>query len=179
MIIYFKYDVTKMSNQDVENVLKMAEYKLGSIDTFIYCVGKSQPVMFITSDVDKFYSHMESNFFSAVKFLLPVANRMVRRKQPGRICLVGDPTATQSTIPGMTPYACSKASLEKLALQLKAELEPHGIRVHYFLPPAMHTEFFQKQKKVYPWVTEKLMKNRRPCHPSYAATQLMNGFSMN
>lgn len=114
---------------------------MGPIEMVIFCAARSEPVMFISSDLNKFQSHMELNFFGAVKFLTPIAKKMVSRRQQGRICIVGDPSATQSTIPGMTPYACSKAALECLAFQMRAELAAHGIRVHYFLPPPMPTKF--------------------------------------
>ena len=139
---------------EIENLIRTAEKFFGSIEMVVFCVGKSEPVMFITSDLDKYQSHMEVNFFSAVKFLKPVTQRMVIRKTQGRICIVGDPTATQSTIPGMTPYACSKSALETLAMQLRAELNAHGINVHYFLPPPMSTKFLFEQKRVYPLVTK-------------------------
>ena len=71
--------------------------------------------MFITSDLNKFKNHMDVNFYSVIKFLIPISKRMVLRKTHGRICLVGDSNVTQSAIPGMTPYACSKIALEQLA----------------------------------------------------------------
>lgn len=139
LVRYFNEDVSTMESYEVEKLLKKAEHYFGSIETIFYCPARSEPVMFISSDLNKFKNHMDLNFFSAIKFLLPISKRMVLRKTQGRICVVGDSLATQSTIPGMTPYACSKAALEQLALQLNSELQVHGIKVHYFLPPAMKT----------------------------------------
>jgi NAD(P)-dependent dehydrogenase (short-subunit alcohol dehydrogenase family) len=65
---------------DVERLMRTAEMYFGSIEMVVFCVGKSEPVMFISSDLDKFQSHMDVNFFSAVKFLIPVTQRMVIRK---------------------------------------------------------------------------------------------------
>lgn len=79
----------------------------------------------------------------------------------------------------MTPYACSKSALEQLALQLRSELEAHGIKVHYFLPPPMQTNFVEQQKNVYPLVTKNLLKNQRYQHPEKVAQKLMRGISMN
>lgn len=64
---------------------------------------------------------------------------MCNRKTPGRIVIVGDPLVSHYIIPGMSPYACSKAALEQLAYQIKVELEAHDIKIHYFLPPPMET----------------------------------------
>jgi len=142
-IQYFKGDITYMETYEVERLIRAAERNLGTVEMVIYCVAKSEPVMFISSDLDKFKSHMEQNFFSAIKFLLPIAKRMVLQKTQGRICIIGDPVASQSAIPGMSPYACSKIALEQLALQMNAELQVHGIKVHYFLPPPMETKFLE------------------------------------
>lgn len=82
---------------------------------------------------------MDLNYLGAVKIIQPIAKRMHYRKTQGRIVLIGDPVQSHYAIPGMSPYACSKAALEQLAYQLKAELEPHDIKIHYFLPPPMDT----------------------------------------
>ena len=65
----------------------------------------------------------------------------------------------------MTPYACSKGALDQLAFQLKAELEVHGIKVHYFMPPPMSTQFLKTETKLLPLVTKNLFANRREIHP--------------
>lgn len=69
-----------METFEVERLIRAAESYMGTIEMVIYCVAKSEPVMFISSDLDKFKSHMEVNFFSAVKFILPIAKRMVIQK---------------------------------------------------------------------------------------------------
>ena len=60
----------------------------------IYCAASSEPVMFISSDLNKFRNQMNINFFSAVKFLIPITKRMVLRRHQGRVCMVGDSNAT-------------------------------------------------------------------------------------
>ena len=141
LIRYFNEDIMNMDHFQVEKLIRKAEKYFGTIEMFIFCAATSEPVMFISSDLNKFKNHMDLNFFCAVKFLIPISKRMVLRKTQGRIVLVGDSTVTQSTIPGMTPYACSKVAVEQLAFQLRSELDAHGIKVHYFLPPAMNTVF--------------------------------------
>lgn len=79
-IRYFREDVTNMEGYEVEKLIRQAEKYLGSIEMFIYCAAKSEPVMFLSSDLNKFKSHMDLNFFSSVKFLIPIAKRMVLRK---------------------------------------------------------------------------------------------------
>ena len=69
-----------METFEVDKLIKTSERFMGTIEMVIYCVAKSEPVMFISSDLDKFKSHMEVNFFSAIKFILPIAKRMVLQK---------------------------------------------------------------------------------------------------
>ena len=66
---------------------------------------------------------MDLNYLGALKFVLPIAKRISLRKSSGRIVLIGDPMVSHYAIPGLTPYACSKAAVEQLAFQLRAELE--------------------------------------------------------
>ena len=61
---------------------------------------------------------------------------------------------------------------------MKAELDPHDIKVHYFMPPPMDTNLLQEQKKMYPLVTRILMKNQTCVNPENAAALLMRGISM-
>ena len=82
---------------------------------------------------------MDLNFYGVLNFVHPIAKRMVIRREGGRIALIGDPTCTEKTIPGMGAYSASKGALEQLAHQLRAELESYEIKVHYFLPPPMDT----------------------------------------
>jgi len=93
--------------------------------------------------------------------------------------MIGDPVASQSAIPGMSPYACSKIALEQFALQMNAELLVHGIKVHYFLPPPMETKFLKDQIKSYPPPTREIMKNTRKSSAGLAAKSFMNSISMN
>jgi short-subunit dehydrogenase len=112
LIRYVNRDITTMESPEVERLIKKAEKYFGAVEMLIFCPALSEPVMFLSSDLDKFRNHMDLTFFCAVKFVIPVSKRMVLRKTKGRICLIGDSSATQRTVPGMTPYACSKAALE-------------------------------------------------------------------
>ena len=105
--------------------------------------------MFLSSDISSFRHHMDLNFYAVLNFVHPIAKRMVNRRKGGRIALIGDPTVTEKTIPGMGAYACSKGALEQFAFQLKAELDTYGIKVHYFLPPLMDTPMLKQQRKFY------------------------------
>ena len=110
----------------------------------VCCAAVSKPAMFLSSDITSFHHHMDLNFYAVLNFVHPIAKKMVHRGQGGRIALIGDPTVTEKTIPGMAAYACSKGAIEQLAFQLKAELETYHIKVHYFLPPLMDTPMLKQ-----------------------------------
>ena len=78
----------------------------------ICCAAMSKPAMFLQSELDMYKYHMELNYIGVLKFILPIAKRMSDRRSQGRICLVGDPVASQHAIPGITPYAASKSAVE-------------------------------------------------------------------
>ena len=69
-----------METYEVEKLIRNAEKYFGNIEMIIFCAARSNPVMFISSDLDKFKSHMDINFFCVIKFLIPIAKRMVINK---------------------------------------------------------------------------------------------------
>ena len=69
----------------------------------------------------------------------------------------------------MGAYACSKGAIEQLAFQLKAELETHAIKVHYYLPPRMDTPLLKQQKEFYILPTKALLGYKRTITPEEAS----------
>ena len=121
---------------------------------------------------------MDLNFYGVLNFVHPIAKRMVIRREGGRIALIGDPTCTEKTIPGMGAYAASKGALEQLAHQLRAELKSYEIKVHYFLPPLMDTPLLKQQREFYILQTKVLLGNRSAISPDEAAQIFFQGISM-
>jgi len=121
---------------------------------------------------------MDTNFYGTLKFIHPIAKRMTLRRTQGRIVLVGDPNANQYVLPGFAPYACSKAALEQLAYQLRAELDVHEIKVHFFLPQPMKTKLFSEQQKQYPLILQHLLKGVKPGPAEAMAVRMLRGIQM-
>lgn len=141
-------DLSELSSRQVERLINDIEKLYNRpIDMIVCCAAQSKPAMFITSEISSFVHHMDLNFYAVLNFVHPIAKRMEKRGKGGRIVLIGDPTMTEKTIPGMAAYACSKAALEQLAYSLRAELESYNIKVHYFLPPLMDTPMLKKQRE--------------------------------
>jgi NAD(P)-dependent dehydrogenase (short-subunit alcohol dehydrogenase family) len=68
--------------------------------------------MFLSSEPEQFRHHIDLNFHGVLKIIHPIAKRMALRRSHGRIVIVGDSIQSHYAIPGMSPYACSKAALE-------------------------------------------------------------------
>ena len=93
-------------------MLRISENKYGPIEMVICCAAMSKPAMFLHSDFDQYKHHMELNYLGVIKVVLPIVKRMHHRKTQGRVVLIGDPLASHYSLPGMAPYACSKAAVE-------------------------------------------------------------------
>ena len=93
-------------------MLDKIEQQFGDIDMIVCCAAMSKPAMFLSSEISSFRHHMDMNFFAVLNFIKPIAKKMITRGRGGRIALVGDPTVTEKTIPGMGAYACSKGAIE-------------------------------------------------------------------
>jgi|LauGreDrversion4_2_1035121.scaffolds.fasta_scaffold846325_1 NAD(P)-dependent dehydrogenase (short-subunit alcohol dehydrogenase family) len=150
-------------------ILQEAEKMYGPIEMVVCCAAISKPAMFLSSEVSSYRHHMDLNFFGVLNFIHPIVKRMVIRRNGGRIAIVGDPTVVEKAIPGMGAYACSKGALEQLAYQLKAELEPYNIKVHYFLPNLMETPMLKQQREFYILPTKLLLGNKQTITPEEAA----------
>ena len=165
LINYVAADLSELSFREVERVINQIEKLYGKIDMVVCCAAVSKPAMFLSSDITSFHHHMDLNFYAVLNFVHPIAKKMVHRGQGGRIALIGDPTVTEKTIPGMAAYACSKGAIEQLAFQLKAELETYHIKVHYFLPPLMDTPMLKQQQAFYILPTKTLLLNKSLISP--------------
>lgn len=105
-------DLSELKSRQVERLITEIENLSGPIDMIVCCAAISKPAMFLTSEISSFRHHMDLNFYAVLNFVHPIAKRMVLRGRGGRIALIGDPTVTEKTIPGMAAYACSKGAIE-------------------------------------------------------------------
>jgi len=171
-------DIDELRPEEVDIIIQAAERNYGPIEMVICCAAISKPALFLQSDYKSYMNHMNVNYLGVLKMVLPIAKRMVYTKTQGRIVIVGDPLTSHYNVPGMSPYACSKAALEQLAYSIKTELEPQDIKVHYYLPPPMDSVLYGMQRKNYPLITRCLMKNYAPLTSDYGAQTLLRGISM-
>jgi NAD(P)-dependent dehydrogenase (short-subunit alcohol dehydrogenase family) len=81
----------------------------------------------------------ETNFFGTLRTLRAVLPGL-RERRGGRIVLVGS-LAGRAPIPFQAHYSASKAALDALALALRNELRPFGVRVSLVEPGDIRTAF--------------------------------------
>ena len=105
-------DLSELKKRQVDRLLADIESMYGPIEMVVCCAAISKPAMFLSAEISSFRHHMDLNFYAVLNFVHPIAKRMVLRGEGGRIALIGDPTVTEKTIPGMAAYACSKGAIE-------------------------------------------------------------------
>ncbi|HEX2933053.1 MAG TPA: SDR family NAD(P)-dependent oxidoreductase, partial [Candidatus Binatia bacterium] len=127
----FQADVTQ--KDQVENMLKAAEQKLGSIDVLVnnayfpFEVGQLHELSW--ESFHRAVEHELSAFHLCVRACLPA----MREKKAGRIIVVSTRLA-QQPLPRMGAYAAAKSALESMANTMAIELGPLGIAVNVVTP---------------------------------------------
>jgi NAD(P)-dependent dehydrogenase (short-subunit alcohol dehydrogenase family) len=84
-------------------------------------------------------AQFEVNFFGTLRTLRAVVPGL-RERHDGRVALVGS-LAGRAPIPFQAHYSASKAAIDALALALRNELHPFGIRVSLVEPGDIRTAF--------------------------------------
>ncbi|HEY5656634.1 MAG TPA: SDR family NAD(P)-dependent oxidoreductase [Myxococcota bacterium] len=84
-------------------------------------------------------AQFETNFFGTLRTLRAVLPGM-RERSAGRVVLVGS-LAGRAPIPFQAHYSASKAAIDALALALRNELHPLGVRVSLVEPGDFRTAF--------------------------------------
>ena len=123
---------------DIENGVKQAAGRLGSIDIAIHnacrCTFMSEP----DSDYDAYRDVMDVNFFGALRLAKTVLPYM-REQKEGRIIFTSSGVGVTG-FENISPYAATKGAIESLAKCLEIENEEYGISFHLFHPPLTDTD---------------------------------------
>ena len=118
---------------DIENGVKQAAGRFGSIDIAIHnacrCTFMSEP----DSDYDVYRDVMDVNFFGALRLAKTVLPYM-REQKEGRIIFTSSGVGVTG-FENISPYAATKGAIESLAKCLEIENEEYGISFHLFHPP--------------------------------------------
>ena len=110
---------------DIENEVKQAAGRFGSIDIAIHnacrCTFMSEP----DSDYDVYRDVMDVNFFGALRLAKTVLPYM-REQKEGRIIFTSSGVGVTG-FENISPYAATKGAIESLAKCLEIENEEYGI----------------------------------------------------
>ena len=127
----FQADVTQ--KDQVENMVKAAEQKLGAIDVLVnnayfpFEVGQLHELSW--ESFHRAVEHELSAFYNCVQVCLPA----MKEKKAGRIIVISSRLA-QQPLPKMGAYAAAKSALESMANTMAIELGPLGIAVNVVTP---------------------------------------------
>uniref|UniRef100_A0A8B9C3B5 3-dehydrosphinganine reductase n=1 Tax=Anser brachyrhynchus TaxID=132585 RepID=A0A8B9C3B5_9AVES len=118
VVLCISVDVSKDYEQ-VENVLKQAQEKLGPVDLLVNCAGTSVTGKFEAIEVNSFERLMAVNYLGSVYPSRAVISTMKERRM-GRIVFVSS-QAGQLGLFGYTAYSPTKFALRGLAEALQME----------------------------------------------------------
>lgn len=135
-----RLDVMDMAS--VEEALKQANEKFGTIDILVNNAGHGYRSSIEEGEVDAVNELFQTNFFGPVELIKKVLPDM-REKKAGAIINVTSIAGVRSAV-GSGYYAASKAALELASEGLAQEVEPLGIKVLIVEPGAFRTNFYKE-----------------------------------
>jgi len=117
---------------EVEAAVDQVEAEVGPLHTVVAVAGFAHLDLATRVPADRFRAVVDTNLTGAFLLARAGARRMVKRRA-GRIILIGS-VAGHWGVPGVTPYAASKAGLAGLARSLAREVGPRNITVNVVAP---------------------------------------------
>lgn len=142
-ITHLTADVTDPS-QVREAVRRVADME-GQIDLLVSNAGFGISGAVEFTDPKEAFAQIDVNFFGALHCVQAVLPHM-RAKKQGHIVLVSS-VAAPIAIPFQSFYSASKAAINSLALALRNEVKPFGIRVCAVMPGDVRTGFTAARRK--------------------------------
>ncbi len=113
--------------------------KSSGIDALVCNAGSGSFGSIEEMPLDVARAQLEVNFFGTLRTLRAVLPGL-RERRGGRVVLVGS-LAGRAPIPFQAHYSASKAAIDALALALRNELHPFGVRVSLVEPGDIRTAF--------------------------------------
>lgn len=144
VVLCISVDVSQDYNQ-VENVIKQAQEKLGPVDMLVNCAGTSKSGKFEELEVSSFEKLMSINYLGSVYPSRAVITTMKERRV-GRIVFVSS-QAGQLGLFGFTAYSSSKFAIRGLAEALQMEVKPYNVYVTVAYPPDTDTPGLAEENK--------------------------------
>ncbi|XP_036058480.1 3-ketodihydrosphingosine reductase isoform X2 [Onychomys torridus] len=170
VVLCISVDVSQDYNQ-VENVIKQAQEKLGPVDMLVNCAGMSLSGKFEELEVSSFEKLMSINYLGSVYPSRAVIATMKERRV-GRIVFVSS-QAGQLGLFGFTAYSSSKFAIRGLAEALQMEVKPYNVYVTVAYPPDTDTPGLAEENKMKPLETRLISETTAICKPEQVAKQIV------
>jgi len=126
----------------VRRAVQRIENEAGPIGALVCCAGYGVFGSIEETSLERVRAQFETNVFGTlipVRAVLP----MMREARAGRIVIVGS-LAGRAPIPFQAHYSATKAALDALALALRNEVLPYGVRVSLIEPGDISTGFNER-----------------------------------
>jgi len=120
-----------------------AERRLGGLDCVVVSAGINVPPAPLANfDDANFWALVETNIVGAYNALKAAAQKV----QDGGTIIVLTTSLVRHAVPGVGPYAATKAAVETMVRSLARELAGRGVRVNCVAPGPVDTDLFRSGK---------------------------------
>jgi NAD(P)-dependent dehydrogenase (short-subunit alcohol dehydrogenase family) len=133
-------DITQA--EQVRSVVKSAISITGRIDVCVNNAGNGLIGAVEECNEEQTRRNFETNFFGTLNVMRAMLPAM-RAQKSGHIITISAAAAI-SNYPGFGVYGAAKAAIESLSESLRAEVQPHGIKVTLVQPGPFRTAFISK-----------------------------------
>lgn len=143
---FFYVDATRRDavNQTVDKIIE----QFGKVDVLINNIGWNKPVPFLQTEEDTWYSLVEGNLMTTLRFTKAVLPTMIECGS-GSILNLGS-VAGMHPWPGSIAYGAAKAAIMSVTRSLASGFAAHGIRVNCICPGPVETDLFQRLRTDFP-----------------------------
>ncbi|MDD5129295.1 MAG: SDR family NAD(P)-dependent oxidoreductase [Candidatus Omnitrophica bacterium] len=139
-------DVTKL--EDLENLVRAAKDKFGSINILINNAGVSSQYPFQEQPIEDFERLAHTNYLGYVRLIRLVINDMIKNKSGAIINMVSGSTLCDPLPRNFIVYSSLKVGLRAFSKGLFWELRDKGIKVTSILPGVTDTDLTGKLQEI-------------------------------
>ncbi len=136
-------DVTQP--EQVEDVLRQVEQKVGTLDVWINNAGVSSMNRFVDLTLDDWDFNMHVNARGTFICGQAAARWFINHRKPGRIINIASMAGKRGAAPFLAHYVASKFAVVGLTQAMAAELAPHGILVNAVCPGYVKTSMQDRE----------------------------------
>ncbi|KAJ7088651.1 hypothetical protein C8R44DRAFT_443335 [Mycena epipterygia] len=120
----------------------------GRLDVVVNNAGAGYPGLLEEGGSDLLRQQFAVNFFGVMD-VVAASLPFMRAQKAGTQVIIGSRSAWKPALPGLGPYAASKAAVHSLAETLAAEVAPFGLRVLLVEPGACRTSIYAEASTRY------------------------------